>query len=93
MQARYLVTDVALEVIVVAAATVTETAFVSAFDVYRSTSRATVIETQHATTDAAVCSNRGLCNEEQGICECMHGYTGESCSNLECDLNTGLPGF
>ena len=92
-QVRYLVTDVELSVHTVAAAAVTETGFVTNFEVYRGTSKATVIETQHATTENSVCSNRGLCNEEQGVCECMHGYTGESCSDIWCDDNKGPLGF
>jgi len=28
----------------------------------------------------APCSNRGICNEETGICQCFPGYTSDSCS-------------
>jgi hypothetical protein len=29
------------------------------------------------------CSNRGLCNTFEGICECFHSYTGEDCSKQD----------
>jgi len=31
-------------------------------------------------TYVAPCSNRGICNEETGVCQCFPGYTSDSCS-------------
>ena len=30
----------------------------------------------------APCSNRGICNGDDGICECFEGYTGDSCNSI-----------
>merc|ERR1711968_298061 len=32
------------------------------------------------TAENAECSNRGICNTDDGVCECFDGYTGEACS-------------
>eukprot|EP00341_Mesodinium_pulex_P006618 CAMPEP_0116931678 /NCGR_PEP_ID=MMETSP0467-20121206/27961_1 /TAXON_ID=283647 /ORGANISM="Mesodinium pulex, Strain SPMC105" /LENGTH=700 /DNA_ID=CAMNT_0004612167 /DNA_START=49 /DNA_END=2151 /DNA_ORIENTATION=+ len=32
-------------------------------------------------TYVAECSNRGICNEDSGLCECFHGYTNDDCSS------------
>jgi hypothetical protein len=37
--------------------------------------------TTAAVQERSVCSSRGLCNQETGICECFEGYRGESCSS------------
>jgi len=29
--------------------------------------------------ERAVCANRGLCNSEDGTCECFEGFYGEAC--------------
>jgi hypothetical protein len=36
-------------------------------------------------TYAAECSTRGVCNREEGLCECFDGYT-----NDNCDMQSGL---
>ena len=35
------------------------------------------------TTEAKVCSGRGLCEEETGLCKCFHGYGWGDCSSQE----------
>jgi len=37
--------------------------------------------TDSAYTYVAECSNRGICNEQEGLCECFAGYTGDACSD------------
>lgn len=32
----------------------------------------------------AECSNRGICNRENGLCECMTGYEGAACNRTVC---------
>jgi len=38
------------------------------------------------TTTSTVCSNRGLCNEENGLCKCFNGYGGHNCHRFEIDV-------
>jgi hypothetical protein len=39
-----------------------------------------------ATTQSTVCSNRGNCNKETGLCDCFHGYGGHNCHRFEIDV-------
>ncbi|ETV64774.1 hypothetical protein H257_18409 [Aphanomyces astaci] len=43
-----------------------------------------------AATDVAhlpdVCSNRGVCDESSGVCQCDPGFTGAACDRLACPL-------
>ncbi len=45
------------------------------------TTTASVAETTKGTKERAVCSNRGLCNSEEGVCVCSAGYTGVACES------------
>ena len=31
---------------------------------------------------AGVCSHRGVCNHENGLCECFGGYTNQNCDTI-----------
>jgi hypothetical protein len=44
------------------------------------TTTVTVAETTKGTGEAAVCSNRGVCDSDTGLCGCHAGYTDEACS-------------
>jgi len=39
-------------------------------------------EITRGTKEALECSGRGLCQSEDGLCECYEGYTGEACSTM-----------
>lgn len=36
------------------------------------------------------CSNRGRCNRENGLCECLEGYSGDSCEMHNCPSTGGI---
>lgn len=36
------------------------------------------------------CSNRGRCNRENGLCECLEGYSGDSCEMHNCPSSGGI---
>ena len=40
------------------------------------TGKASGIDTAHSLT---TCSNAGLCNNTNGICECFQGFSGDAC--------------
>lgn len=43
---------------------------------------------QRGTTENAECSNRGLCDQSTGLCECFKGYTDDDCSRQDA-LSSG----
>lgn len=38
-----------------------------------------VTETTKGTTERLICSGRGECDSENGLCDCYEGYTGQAC--------------
>lgn len=38
------------------------------------------------------CSNKGTCNLESGLCECMPGYVGDACQRADCPNNCNNKG-
>jgi hypothetical protein len=42
------------------------------------------------TRENAVCSNRGLCNEQTGLCECFSGYGAEACQLQITDIHQAI---
>ena len=44
---------------------------------------AAVTAESDGSTESTVCSGRGECDSEQGICECYEGYVGQACESQE----------
>lgn len=43
--------------------------------------------TAHGYTE---CSNKGICNRQNGRCECLDGYEGNACQRLSCPTVNGV---
>ena len=54
------------------------TANTHTFQVYRF-----IPHTNSSYTYVNTCSNRGVCNEESGLCECFNGYSDDNCGIQE----------
>jgi len=61
----------------------------SAGDVNSVDSGLQIFVDQRGTTEEAECSNRGLCDQSTGICECFKGYTDDDCSRQDALASGG----
>lgn len=53
---------------------------------WSTTHQAPLYNVYTGTTESHVCSNRGLCNEKTGLCECFRGFGGHNCHRFEIDV-------